>query len=1110
MMINWVNALLPSCEVRNFTSNWSNGCLLLSLINEIKPNKIPGSLDPSTKKSNCLLAIKSAKVHLKVPPIIDPDDLVSEQLDELSMMTYLSYFVKPASRSVLRWVHDIVPQLKINNLSTDWNDGTAFAAVLNTLYPGMIPDWKSFKKTPPDVNIQKIFNVAKEKCGILPNTDASDMASRNVDELIVMTYLLRIRYSSLQCLPENVEVSGPGISEAKLEKHTHIIVDTTKAGAGNLSITGTYHDDCSIALAIKEKSAGVYKVSYQPQKSGNLRFSILLDNMDVPGSPFTVCVKDTSLIRIIDRDSLATTIHVNTDVEIKVDATSIGAGNLNCRLLYPNSPTIVPTVTGEDGIFTASFTASKAGTPRLRFYWDKEEVKTCSISFTILDPRQYQVKKLPEDRKYNTFEAIMFSVESKQGSLPLDPLQMTAICSDIQIPIEFESIDGEEGQAVFTPTLPGVYELEVACIDRLVPGSPFTVTVVDSSRCIMETKPPKYLALGIPFEFMINIDEAGTGELILKCPEEQDLFDYKVNEVELNVRVAVEVTPKKMGEVMVSFFHCGNEIPGCPFRISICDPGLCRISGDTFENRSSLVGNQVEVVVSSSNWSGIKPIVKAQGPTAKYTTTLTVDAFDVYSTQFTPWEVGEHEVSVTLGGYHVPGSPFYFTTAAESSGLCSATGNGLRCALTGVPAQFVILANDSSLVGSRNLSIQVQSVISGDLGMVRIRDNQNGTYSIAYMVKKPGAYLIIVKAWGAHIPGSPFKMNANRGPEAELCSVYGPALNSSDMMRIGDPIDFTVDAASAGEGELYVSAIGSKGVKAQAFIAQTKKDVYDVQIDPLRPGKYRVSVKWGGRHVPNSPFFIKVYPGADASKCKAFGPGLENGLVGRLSAFTIETQNAGSGVLKIRLNGVKDSFKVEVSPRSSEDVRTLLAAYNPTSPGEYLITIKWSEKHIPGSPFKVKIEGDRHRNDHGLLMATPRIQELSTVDEEYTSGSSTGELDDYKTKSIKHPAQQRRRKGARKVNQNTRHDQPDFTKLSTNPRFSQGPKVVSIKGLRHRGLIRTKKHNPKRVSYIDRDQDKQYSSENYSQLHENTDSRKTKKKKKPKDSSKEEIGYNFY
>jgi len=131
-------------------------------------------------------------------------------------------------------------------------------------------------------------------------------------------------------------------------------------------------------------------------------------------------------------------------------------------------------------------------------------------------------------------------------------------------------------------------------------------------------------------------------------------------------------------------------------------------------------------------------------------------------------------------------------------------------------------------------------------------------------------------------------------------------------------------------------------------------------------------VKWSGRHIPGSPFLLKIFPGADASKCKAYGSGLEDGFVGKPSTFTIETREAGAGTLKVRLHGVKDAFKIEIEPIDQRDVRTLQARYDPKKPGEYLVTIRWSDVHIPGSPFRVKITGELVMDDVDEDRPTPR------------------------------------------------------------------------------------------------------------------------------------------
>ena len=40
-----------------------------------------------------------------------------------------------------------------------------------------------------------------------------------------------------------------------------------------------------------------------------------------------------------------------------------------------------------------------------------------------------------------------------------------------------------------------------------------------------------------------------------------------------------------------------------------------------------------------------------------------------------------------------------------------------------------------------------------------------------------------------------------------------------------------------------------------------KPGIHDIRLDPIRHGKYRVSTRFSNKHVPKSPFIIKVYQG---------------------------------------------------------------------------------------------------------------------------------------------------------------------------------------------------------------------------------------------------------
>lgn len=65
-------------------------------------------LDKGNGIENCRCAMDIAQKDLGIPAVLEPEYLASPWLDELSGMTYLSYFMKPGSpgfHATLRWVN---------------------------------------------------------------------------------------------------------------------------------------------------------------------------------------------------------------------------------------------------------------------------------------------------------------------------------------------------------------------------------------------------------------------------------------------------------------------------------------------------------------------------------------------------------------------------------------------------------------------------------------------------------------------------------------------------------------------------------------------------------------------------------------------------------------------------------------------------------------------------------------------------------------------------------------------------------------------------------------------------------------------------------------------
>ena len=889
----------------------------------------------------------------------------------------------------MKWVKRTIPHANITNFGSDWVDGVAFGALLEACFPGLCPQWVKFNKENAAENAKQVFEIAKHRLGVDPCITTKELATGEVEELKVQTYILRIRVADLKPLPEEILVSGPGLLKGSVGKQAHFEIDTTRAGPGQLYIDAYYQDGKKMKFSLREHLPGVLTLSYTPEESGVANFDILWSNLPLPKSPFSVTITDAGLVKMIDFEHHERLVRVNTPITLKLNTKSAGRGMITAHLQYENETPIPAKVSSsprDPGTTTLAFTPPQAGKPKLNIFWNGEELTHLTITYTVIDSHKYKIAVKPQDRLFRTFEHADFTVQS-EGKLPLEVLQMTAIYGDIQIPISFKSTVDNVGIASFIPTLPGVYRIEVACIDKLVEGCPFRVKVVDPSRCKILGLLPKYLQYGVSYDFRINTGEAGVGSLELECAEQQtDTIFIVERRVEKEVQI-MSVTPRKEGQFLIGLKFHETHIPSSPFRVTVCDPRGCSITGDLMERKPGLVSKPLRFRISVRQSAGaleIKPAVKAVGPSAKYSAEIRTTDDRTYNVQFTPWEIGTHEISITYGGFHVPKSPFLVAIKGFDTDICSATGTGLQEALTGLPSQFVVIAKQSGLLDDGTLVIKVNGVINKEECQVRARDNKNGSYNVAYMTKIPGAYLVTIMAAGKHIPGSPFRLTAQPGPEADKCSIFGPALEPNAVLTIGKPIDFSVDTSDAGSGHLTVKAVGPGGAQATVFIAKSSKQgVHDIKLDPVRHGKYRVSVKWSGVHIPGSPFLLKIFPGADASKCKAYGPGLEDGFVGKASTFTIETRDAGAGTLKVRLHGVKDAFKIEIKPIDQSDVRTLHARYDPRKPGEYLVTIKWVNQNIPGSPFRVKIAGDALENesDDSDFGMTPRNPELDVIDE---------------------------------------------------------------------------------------------------------------------------------
>ncbi len=83
-------------------------------------------------------------------------------------------------------------------------------------------------------------------------------------------------------------------------------------------------------------------------------------------------------------------------------------------------------------------------------------------------------------------------------------------------------------------------------------------------------------------------------------------------------------------------------------------------------------------------------------------------------------------------------------------------------------------------------------------------------------------------------------------------------------------------------------------------VTKANNTTYECGYVPNRVGPHTVNITYGGAHIPRSPFPVAVGPYKD-SRIRAYGPGLEGGVVGYPADFVVET-NGETGSLGMLFN----------------------------------------------------------------------------------------------------------------------------------------------------------------------------------------------------------------
>ena len=310
-LLKWVRSKIPEYNIMNFSVDWNSGKALCGLGNALKPGTCPEhrSLDDNDALNNATKGLDNGLDNFDIPKILDAADLINPNIDELSVMTYISYYrdweVNKQSEEA---------RLKIER--------TPIPANCRAYGPGLE---QGFQNTPTEFTIEAINTHGRRcPCGGLefdvaisgPTNSVPFKYTDNKDgtykveyepkeignHVVVITLMdTPIKDSPFKfpiyrsgADPKHTLVYGDGLEnavvgiEAKFKiESKNAVGNAVSTGGDPFVVTIKGPNDTEVEAKLVDNQNGTYNASYVPVTIGPQHISVTLLDEHVAKSPYT-------------------------------------------------------------------------------------------------------------------------------------------------------------------------------------------------------------------------------------------------------------------------------------------------------------------------------------------------------------------------------------------------------------------------------------------------------------------------------------------------------------------------------------------------------------------------------------------------------------------------------------------------------------------------------------------------------------------------------------------------------------------------------------------------------------------------------------------------------
>ncbi|XP_064160248.1 filamin-B isoform X2 [Anguilla rostrata] len=837
------------------------------------------------------------------------------------------------------------------------------------------------------------------------------------------------------CDPTRVLAQGPGLKEALTEQPNNFSIITRGAGIGGLGIT--VEGPSESKMSCKDNKDGSCHVEYIPYVPGLYDINITYGGKHIPGSPFKVPVKDMvdpSKVKI-SGPGVSSGVRAKIPQSFTVDCSKAGVAPLSVAVtapkademasqpwrghlkaftdLFKNEPKNRNSGTGVaepvevtdngDGTHTVAYTPSVEGPYTVAVKYAEQDVPRSPFKFRVLPTHDASKVRASGPGLTTGLPAslpVEFTIDAKDAGEGQLSVQIT---DQDGKPKKASIHDNHDGtyRVSYVPDKVGRYTIVIKYGGDEIPTSPYRVRATssgDASKCTV-AGPGLGPTIGIDEEvgFVVNAHGAGKGKVscLVVTPDGTEV-EAEVMENE-DGTFDIFYTAPQPGTYVIYVRFGGENVPKSPFKVTATDEvPLVQQSVQQQQQQAApgayppgfqpWVTDGSYIPVNSMNGTGFRPFDmvipfalrkgeitgEVHMPSGKTAQPEIIDNHDgTVTVKYAPTEAGLHEMHIKYNGRHIPESPLQFYVNNASSPNVTAYGPGLVYGTANKTATFTIFTEDATEGG---LDLAIEGPSKAEISCV---DNKDGTCTVTYLPTLPGDYNILVRYNEKHIAGSPFTAKITEDNKRK------------SQVKLGSAADFSLDINETDLSLLTASIKSPSGRDEPCLLKRQPNNHIGISFIPREVGEHLVSIKKNGQHVPNSPISIMVVQSeiGDSSKVKAFGQGLVDGHTFEMSEFVVDTREAGYGGLALSIEGPS---KVDIQTDDLED-GTCGVCYCPSEPGTYMVSIRFAEEHVPGSPFSVKVTGEGRIRES--ITRRQRAASVATVGSECDLNLKIPEID---------------------------------------------------------------------------------------------------------------------